>query len=96
MTPDQRKILEEGVLKHALNIGKYQIDGGKSVWKWYLANNNWNGICNSGLIVAALAMYEENPDFLSQVIAAAMNCLPHYLVEFEPDGQSEEGLMYWS
>lgn len=93
---DQRKLLETGVRKHALSTGFYQIAQGKGVWKWYLANNNWNGICNSGLIAAALAMYETDPEFMSQVVAASVNCLPHYLVEFEPDGQSEEGLMYWS
>lgn len=94
--PDQREVLKAGVCKHALATGLYQIEQGKGVWKWYLANNNWNGICNSGLIVAALAMYESDPQFMSRVVASAVNCLPYYLVEFEPDGQSEEGLMYWS
>lgn len=96
LRPDQREVLKAGVRKHALDKGLFQIEQGKGVWKWYLANNNWNGICNSGLIVAALAMYETDPQFMSRVVASAVNCLPHYLVEFEPDGQSEEGLMYWS
>lgn len=96
MTAAQREKLEVGVTRHALEKGKYQIEQQGGVWKWYLANNNWNGICNSGLVTAALAMYEENPVFMSELIASAVNCLPYYLVEFEPDGQSEEGLMYWS
>lgn len=96
MTAEQRTKLEVGVTRHALRTGKDQIEQGKGVWKWYLANNNWNGICNSGLMTAALAMYEKKPDFMAELIASAVNCLPHYLVEFEPDGQSEEGLMYWS
>lgn len=96
LTPEQRDVLRAGVTRHALQTGKHQIEQGAGVWKWYLANNNWNGICNSGLIAAALALYEEDPAFMAQLTASAVNCLPHYLVEFEPDGQSEEGLMYWS
>lgn len=65
------------------------------VW-WSTANHNWNGICNGGLIMAALAMFEDNSVEMSEIIALAVNQLPLYLQSFEPDGQSEEGLMYWS
>lgn len=96
MTAEQRELFEAGVRKHALNIGKYQIEHGTGAQKWYIANHNWNGICNNGLIAAALAMYETDPDFMSQLISATLNTLPRYIAEFEPDGQSEEGLGYWS
>lgn len=96
LTKEQRKILEEAVMKHAIKPGKYQIENRKGVWQWYFANNNWNGICNSGLISACIAMFEKDPDYFAQIIASAANCLPYYITEFEPDGQSEEGLMYWA
>lgn len=96
LTKEQRKTLEEAVMKHAIKPGKYQIENRKGVWQWYLANNNWNGICNSGLISACFVMFENDPDYFAQTIASAANCLPYYIAEFEPDGQSEEGLMYWA
>lgn len=96
LSPKQRRVLEEAVYTHALRPGKYQIENGKGVWKWYVANNNWNGICNGGLIAASLALYDRDPKFASGLIASAASGLPRYLIEFEPDGQSEEGLMYWS
>lgn len=65
-------------------------------WGWMYANNNWNGICNGGIISACLTMMEHEPDFLADIAARAINCLPNYINSFEPDGQSEEGLMYWS
>ena len=46
--------------------------------------------------MAALAMYEDDPQEMSEIIALAINALPKYIRSFEPDGQSEEGLMYWS
>lgn len=65
-------------------------------WRWMYANNNWNGICNGGVIAACLTMFEHDKTLLSDIASRAINCLPNYINAFEPDGQSEEGLMYWS
>lgn len=89
----RKKVMRDAVMKHVLIPGKRQME--KRVW-WSTANNNWNGICNGGIIMAALSMYEEDPAGMSEVISLAVNNLPKYLNSFEPDGQSEEGVMYWS
>ncbi|MBD2723110.1 hypothetical protein [Hymenobacter armeniacus] len=89
----QRAELRAGVLRHALQPGQQQME--RNAW-WHKANHNWNGICHGGLLMAALAMFEADPANMSQVVSLAANALPLYLREFEPDGQSEEGLMYWS
>lgn len=96
LSPQQRKSMENAFVAHALEPGKYQIENGKGVWKWYIANHNWNGICNGGLLMGSLAMFERNTIRASELIADAINGLPYYFAAFEPDGQSEEGLMYWS
>lgn len=96
LSDNQRETLENAVEKYALDPGKYQIENCKGTWKWYVSDNNWNGICNGGLIMASLALFEKNTKKASQLITDAVNCLPNYLLKFEPDGQSEEGLMYWS
>ena len=93
----QRSELIDGLRRLALEPGKMQIETGQGqAWAWYNSNNNWNGICNGGLICAALAVYESDPDFMSQLIALAANKMMIYMQSFEPDGASEEGLMYWS
>jgi hypothetical protein len=89
----RKKVIRDAVMKHVLIPGKRQME--KRVW-WSTSNNNWNGICNGGIIMAALSMYEEDPAGMSEVISLAVNNLPKYLNSFEPDGQSEEGVMYWS
>ena len=89
----QKTILKQAVLKNVLLPAKFQMEHHKA-W-WNIGTNNWNGICNGGLIMAALAMYEDDPVLMSSIISLAANGLPHYIHAFEPDGQSEEGLMYW-
>jgi hypothetical protein len=92
MNEAERKMMKDAVVKHVLIPGKLQLQ--KKVW-WSAANHNWNGICNGGIIMAALALYEDDPEGMSEIIALAINALPKYIQSFEPDGQSEEGLMYW-
>ncbi len=89
----KRAVLRSAVRKHVLQPGKKQLE--KREW-WATANHNWNGICNGGIIMAALAMYDDDPKEMSHIVAMAANGLPHYIKAFEPDGQSDEGLMYWS
>lgn len=93
LTPEQRAVLKLAVNKHVFIPGKAQLQ--KRIW-WSVADHNWNGICNGGIIMAALAMFEDDPVAMSELVALAANGLPHYIHSFEPDGQSEEGLMYWS
>jgi len=89
----QKALLKKAVLKNVLLPAKVQMEQ-HTAW-WNRGTNNWNGICNGGLIMAALAMYEDDPGLMSKIISLAANGLPHYIHAFEPDGQSEEGLMYW-
>lgn len=92
MNRDEKKMMKDAVMKQVLIPGKLQLQ--KKVW-WSTANHNWNGICNGGIIMAALAFYEDDPEGMSEIISLAINALPKYIQSFEPDGQSEEGLMYW-
>ncbi len=93
LSADEKKMMKDAVMKQVLKPGKEQLQ--KRIW-WSTANHNWNGICNGGIIMAALAIYEDDPNEMSEIIALAVNALPRYIRSFEPDGQSEEGVMYWS
>lgn len=93
LSNDQKKALKDAVLKQVFNPGKELMD--RDVF-WHNATYNWNGICNGGLIVASLTMFEDNPEYFSGVIAQAASKLPNYINEFNPDGQGEEGVGYWN
>lgn len=63
---------------------------------WAYGTNNWNQVCNGGMIAAAIAIAEEDPDLAAKTIHRALDGLPHSLVEYMPDGVYPEGSTYWS
>ncbi len=92
----QRSQLVTAVRNFVLQPGKTQIETNTGVWKWYLSNANWNGICHGGMIMAALATYETDIAFNSKIISLATNGILPYMQSLGPDGASEEGMSYWS
>ncbi len=96
LTAAQKSRLTTAVRNFVLQPGKTQIETNTGSFKWYLTNDNWNGICHGGMIMAALATYETDPSFNSQVISLATNGILPYMQSLGPDGASEEGMSYWS
>jgi hypothetical protein len=96
LTPAQRSALYNGMRTHVLNPGYNQITTSTGPFKWYDTDDNWNGICHGGMIMAALATMEMDSAFNSNLIAVCANGMLKYLQSFEPDGASEEGMSYWS
>lgn len=60
------------------------------------AHHNWNQVCNTGLLAAALALADEEPDLARTVIAGARRSLPLAMKAYEPDGAYPEGPGYWT
>lgn len=96
LTTEQRTKLSNAVRSFVLTPGMAQIQGGPSPFKWWLTDDNWNGICHGGMIMAALAIYETDPAFCSRLIAQSANGMLKYMQSLAPDGASEEGMSYWS
>ncbi len=95
LSASQKTILYNAVKANVLQPGKTQIETNTGVFKWYLTNDNWNGICHGGMVMASLATYEQDSVFNSSVISLATNGIENYMNSLEPDGASEEGLSYW-
>ncbi|MBI2434202.1 MAG: heparinase II/III family protein [Candidatus Hydrogenedentes bacterium] len=62
---------------------------------WPDSEHNWNQVCNSGLIIGALAIAETRPDYAERILPLACKSLPHALVTYAPDGAWPEGPSYW-
>lgn len=69
-------------------------ENSKNAW-FYTAKNNWNSVCNSGLVYGALALYEEMPQLSEKIISKCMQTNPKALVAYGPDGGYPEGYGYW-
>lgn len=93
MGADFKASLVNATKRHVLLPAAQQIE--RKAW-WYSSAQNWNGVCNSGIIMAALAMRREDTALTRTLFTKAVAGLPAYLNAFEPDGQSEEGVWYWN
>lgn len=68
------------------------------VWNlnFYNATNNWNQVCNGGLVCGALAIYETNPDLAKEMIEKSIESNKAVLqTMYAPDGNYPEGAGYW-
>jgi hypothetical protein len=63
---------------------------------WVNGTNNWNQVCHGGMIAAAIAVAEKDPQLAAATISRALEGMPHALKEYGPDGVYPEGATYWS
>jgi hypothetical protein len=57
--------------------------------------NNWNQVCNGGMIAAALVVAEVEPELAVAAIGGALDAIPNALSHYGPDGVYPEGSTYW-
>ncbi len=57
--------------------------------------NNWNQVCNGGMIAASIAIADKDPELAAKTIARSLDGMPYALQEYYPDGVYPEGSTYW-
>lgn len=60
------------------------------------SSNNWNQVCNGGMIAAAIALAETEPELAADTIQRALDKIPNALAHYAPDGLYPEGPSYWT
>lgn len=88
LSPESRQIIEDAIIEKGL-----RASSGKR-W-WSRSHNNWNQVCNGGLIMGALAVYERVPEEAQKIIAEALQGNPNAQTCYGPDGVYPEGFGYW-
>lgn len=88
LTPESRKIIEDAIIEKGLRAANYKM------W-WSRSHNNWNQVCNGGLVMGALAVYERVPELAQLVIRKALEGNPNAQSCYGPDGVYPEGYGYW-
>ncbi|MDO6439007.1 heparinase II/III family protein [Cyclobacterium sp. 1_MG-2023] len=63
--------------------------------RWVNGTNNWNQVCNAGMIAASIAIAEENPALAAKTMKRSIEGMNHALAEYAPDGAYPEGATYW-
>lgn len=65
-------------------------------YNWWLHDdNNWNPVCNAGLIAGSLLLADSHPELAERVINRALRLVPNALAATDPDGVYLEGPTYW-
>lgn len=88
LSPETKKLIEETLVKYAFETAE---------GKWfYNGTNNWNQVCNAGLISGALAIWETRPEQCRAMIAKSIESNKGALrFCYYPDGAFPEGSTYW-
>jgi hypothetical protein len=87
---DQRAVLRSAILEKGLEPSTDPANN----W-WLKANHNWNQVCNAGMVIGALAIYEDNAEYAQAIIDRARESIKLPMEAYGPDGAYPEGYMYW-
>ena len=86
----KQALIEKGIYPSWEEYG-----GDKSNAWWIDHYNNWNQVCNGGMIAASIAIADDNPELAAKTISRALEGLPNVLCSYMPDGIYPESPMYW-
>lgn len=68
----------------------------KGNFGWVNGTNNWNQVCNGGMIAASIAVAEKDPELAAKTISRSLDGMPGALKQYAPDGVYPEGATYWN
>ncbi len=90
LSPEERVRIKDAILKKGLEPS---FD---SRYNWWLkATHNWNQVCNTGMLLGALAIYEDDVELADRIIKRGKESIQLPMKDYEPDGAYPEGYMYW-
>lgn len=62
---------------------------------WLKRVNNWNQVCNGGMIMGALAIKDVNPELSQKIVERSIESIKLAMASYAPYGAYPEGFMYW-
>ena len=99
LSGEAREKVRSNLIKKGLDLGLQSYTGigsptgTKAAWITY--EHNWNLVCNSGLVIGALAIADTNQEIAEVIVPGAVESLPIALKTYGPDGAWPEGPSYW-
>jgi len=94
LAPETRSAIREALVSKALRPA---LDPALSEFTWFWKrDNNWNQVCIGGLVLAALAIAEDEPELAREILDRGREGIVHSQPPYAPDGVYPEGPSYWS
>lgn len=91
LSDEQKAAIVDALDRHLFKAAENRKDS----W-FYTAGNNWNQVCNAGMVYATLAIYEYCPAKAASIIEKSLVSNRMALKCYAPDGGYPEGIGYWS
>ena len=91
----ERAKISQAIVKNGI-IPSLDVKESNNNTSWLNGNFNWNPVCNGGLLVGALAIYETESELARQIVERSIKYIPFAGADYSPDGASSEGPSYWS
>lgn len=94
LAPSTRQLVVHSIKTKALDLVVEEYNTGNAD-SWAKRETNWNVVCNTGMVLGALAIEEHYPELAKHIIGEAVKYIPNCLKHFAPDGVCYEGPAYW-
>lgn len=103
LNEEQKQLLVNAVKRYAFDTAMddyTQNPDRQRTFEWSVPENanNWNLVCNGGIMCAAIAMLDEPSvsEYAQQILDCGMTNILSGISLYSPTGDWEEGLMYWA
>lgn len=94
LSPVTKQLIVSSIKTKALDLVVEEYKTGNSD-SWAKRETNWNVVCNTGMVLGALAIEEYYPELTQHIIGEAVKYVPNCLKHLAPDGVCYEGPAYW-
>ena len=94
LAPSTRQLVVHSIKTKALDLVVEEYNTGNAD-SWAKRETNWNVVCNTGMVLGALAIEEHYPELAKHIIGEAVRYIPNCLKHFAPDSVCYEGPAYW-
>ena len=90
MTPPQRDSVRNAIIGKGLSMAQMPQYNA-----FYRMASNWNQVCNAGMAMGALAVWEDNVEQSSELLDKCLETNGKSLERYAPEGAYPEGYSYW-
>ena len=90
LQPETKKLIKESILNKGFAPSK-----DRQYNSFLRTENNWNQVCNAGMVYGALAIMEDHREEAIEIIERAMSTIGISVKGYAPDGNYPEGYNYW-
>ena len=95
LSEETRLVVRDAIRDKAINLVLKEYEEGDEVGSWAKRETNWNVVCNTGMVLGALAVAEDYPAEAATIVKNAEKYMPNCLRHYDPDGVCYEGPGYY-